>query len=154
MYVCVGRFNQSKSFIPQLQSLYNTKDFWLTYVGFLNICVYFKAINGTSINNLILRRPGNGCPKNTYGCVGKSCNSLETCFCEEHCSWETCRLVESPKECLHGMSSIWIWDTQRMLWVAHKSGIVRDGSLTILIDRFCSNQTVQNLEGIKWGNIL
>ena len=63
------------------------------------------------------------CPANTYGCTDNNCNGIQTCFCEEHCSWETCRLVEGPKKCVKGVKSEWIWDLNRLIWVAQRRGM-------------------------------
>ena len=43
------------------------------------------------------------------------------CYCEEHCVWAKCRLVEAPDECLIGTNSIWMWDSQKQYWVAQVS---------------------------------
>ena len=54
-----------------------------------------------------------GCPSGTF-------NSLNTCYCEDHCSWKTCRLSEPPQNCLSdiGAKAAWAWDTQKNVWVA------------------------------------
>ena len=33
------------------------------------------------------------------------------CTCNEHCSWDLCRLAEPPKTCLVGTNSEWHWDS-------------------------------------------
>ena len=40
------------------------------------------------------------------------------CYCEDHCSWEICRLYEAPDECLIGTDSAWLWDSPKRIWVA------------------------------------
>ena len=61
-------------------------------------------------------RTSNGCPKGTLGCMGKYCP--ETCFCEDHCSFEKCLLYEKPDHCLKHANSVWSWDEWNMYWVA------------------------------------
>ena len=61
------------------------------------------------IQKLIPTRPSKGCPKCTF--EGKS-----TCFCEDHCSWNICRMNTPPKDCPKVGS--WIWDFSGMYWVA------------------------------------
>ena len=41
-----------------------------------------------------------------------------TCYCEDFCRWDMCRLKEPPKECLDGTGSNWFWDFQKWYWVA------------------------------------
>ena len=82
------------------------------------------AVNGTSYSLDIPRRPLGGCSANTYGCSGNDCNRPQSCFCEEHCSWETCRLVDSPGRCLKHVESTWIWDAKKHFWVAQLGGMI------------------------------
>lgn len=82
------------------------------------------ATNGTSYSWLIPRLPVGGCPNNTYGCSGNDCNRPNSCFCEDHCSWETCRLVASPEECLKHVDSMWSWDAKKHFWVAQIGGMI------------------------------
>ena len=68
-------------------------------------------------------KPKQGCPFGTYGCTGKTCYNTKTCFCEQHCSWEKCRLLEAPDDCLAGMNSKWRWDSRKLHWVAQTKGM-------------------------------
>ena len=63
--------------------------------------------------SLIPKPPADGCPQGTF-------NSLNTCYCEDHCSWETCRLLNPPQNCLSNIAneSVWAWDSQKDVWVA------------------------------------
>ena len=65
------------------------------------------------MNETILKRPASGCPSGTY-------DSLHTCFCEDHCSWETCRLLKPPHNCLSVIDDLmqWGWDSIKGAWVA------------------------------------
>ena len=87
--------------------------------------IYTESEN-SSISHQMLRGVPNlseqSCPSNTYGCLGNNCNGLQTCFCEEHCSWEFCRLVQAPKECLEETKSDWTWDAKKLSWVAQRRG--------------------------------
>ena len=61
---------------------------------------------------MIPRPTANGCPKGTF-------SNLQTCFCEDHCSWETCRLLNPPQNCLSSMdNTAWAWDSIHDAWVA------------------------------------
>ena len=40
------------------------------------------------------------------------------CTCNEHCSWDLCRLVEPPKDCLLATGSVWQWDNLKNAYVA------------------------------------
>ena len=62
---------------------------------------------------MIPSRPASNCPSGTY-------NGLHTCFCEDHCSWETCRLQFPPHNCLLGIGkqATWAWDSIKSAWVA------------------------------------
>ena len=50
----------------------------------------------------------------------------QSCFCEEHCSWEICRLVDAPEKCLNDVESFWSWDENKYLWVAQKGGMMQE----------------------------
>ena len=88
----------------------------------------------------ILAKPKNGCPFGTYGCTGKACSNTKTCFCEQHCSWEKCRLLEKPDNCIAIMNSRWRWDSQKWHWVAQATGIQHHD---------CKNPTVLYNEDYK-----
>ena len=57
-----------------------------------------------------------GCPFGTIKCDGVGCPN--TCYCEDHCSWEKCLLEVPPEECLLGTKGAWIWNTNKMHWTA------------------------------------
>ena len=40
------------------------------------------------------------------------------CTCNEHCSWDLCRLLEPPDDCLLGTNSEWKWDNLKNAYVA------------------------------------
>ena len=82
-----------------------------------------KVIYGKTYSVIVPKRPKDGCPDNSYGCSGYDCNMKQSCFCEEHCSWETCRLVDYPEECIEDLESIWRWDTEKLFWVAQVHGM-------------------------------
>ena len=62
---------------------------------------------------MIPRRPKTGCPNDTF-------DGLSTCFCEDHCSWEVCRLINPPYNCISNIQGkvVWAWDTIGETWVA------------------------------------
>ena len=41
-----------------------------------------------------------------------------TCSCDTHCSWDLCRSLIPPSDCLLGTDSIWRWDNVKNAWVA------------------------------------
>ena len=54
-----------------------------------------------------------------YGCPPGTFESLSTCYCEDHCSWETCRLLNPPQNCLTSSpEAVWAWNTKENIWVA------------------------------------
>ena len=62
------------------------------------------------------------CPEGTIDC--EHCNNDRgMCFCEDHCSWEICRLHRAPHKCLSTADSNWVWDSKNMYWVAQMAGI-------------------------------
>ena len=76
------------------------------------------------------QRPNEGCPENTIdyhaNCstsAVSSCEKLEKCFCEDHCSWDKCYLLEPPQRCLSGSKeeSEWFWDSGNNYWVAQRN---------------------------------
>ena len=40
------------------------------------------------------------------------------CSCNEHCSWDICRLFEPPDDCIPGANSEWKWDNLKNAYVA------------------------------------
>ena len=65
--------------------------------------------------DLIPRTNADGCPKNT---LYKVLYGLGSCRCEDHCSWELCRLTVPPKQCIIDTYSVWQWDDKIRAWVA------------------------------------
>ena len=93
-----------------------------------------------SINREMIPRPNaTGCPVGTF-------NSLYTCFCEDHCSWETCRLSHPPQNCLSKIigEAVWAWDSGSDAWVAQ--GTFQGYSCNILSFIFVNrNSGAENL---------
>ena len=75
------------------------------------------SFNFLEINTIdeasIPKPPPGGCPQGTF-------DSLNTCYCEDHCSWETCWLINPPLNCLSNIAneSVWAWNAQKNVWVA------------------------------------
>ena len=71
------------------------------------------SVEETVKEQMIPKRPTSGCPYGTF-------DSMNTCFCEDHCSWETCRLITPPQDCLSRIDgeAIWNWDGVKHAWVA------------------------------------
>ena len=80
----------------------------------LNI-IFMKVIPG------VLPRPSDGCPRGTVGCDDPGCPN--TCFCEDHCSWEKCSLFNPPQDCFHKINGKWSRKSSRDVWVAKFHGI-------------------------------
>ena len=80
--------------------------------------------NAATYTAFIPKVPKHGCPTNTAGCSGNECHGQENCFCEEHCTWKTCRLLEYPAECLKEVKSTWKWDSMKGCWVAQVGGMM------------------------------
>ena len=56
------------------------------------------------------------CPTGTNGCAESKCPN--TCYCEDHCSYERCIIEEAPNDCLSQTNAEWTWDPLRRYWVA------------------------------------
>ena len=54
------------------------------------------------------------------------------CSCEPYCSWDKCRLLRAPDDCLTGTRSTWLWDVQRNYWVAQEQTGTKIASLIYL----------------------
>ena len=76
--------------------------------------MYFRILSKIDSN------PYKECPKYTVGCYGLGCPN--TCFCEEHCSWEKCRLEEPPKDCLEKLGGVWVKHYVENYWIAEFTG--------------------------------
>ena len=44
--------------------------------------------------------------------------TFRTCYCEQHCSWDECYLVDPPETCLKGSGRVWVWSSVKTCWVA------------------------------------
>ena len=44
-----------------------------------------------------------------------------TCFCEDHCSFDICRLEIPPDYCLAGINGWWAWNSIQMYWMAQSA---------------------------------
>ena len=47
-------------------------------------------------------------------------DSLETCYCEPHCSWAMCRLESPATDCLVDQRSTWKWNPEKRYYMAQK----------------------------------
>ena len=63
--------------------------------------------------DLIPRANADACPAQLHYTAG-----IGSCNCEDHCSWDLCRLVVAPRDCLMGTYSEWQWDYLKVAWVA------------------------------------
>ena len=50
--------------------------------------------------------------------------TLQTCFCEDYCTWRKCKLNVPPVVCLptNSIASEWAWDPVKSYWVAQIKG--------------------------------
>ena len=64
-------------------------------------------------HEMIPKKPSSGCPDGTF-------DGASTCYCEDHCSWESCRLVFPPKSCWSSSQGekIWAWNQVNNAWTA------------------------------------
>ena len=92
-----------------------------------------QAMNGTSYSNLIPKRHHGECPSNTYGNSGDDYTSPQNCYCEEHCTWEACRLLDSPEDCVRDVGSFWSWDSKKRFWIAQIGGTIFYLTLAFLV---------------------
>ena len=71
---------------------------------------------------MILRRPDNGCPYNTYEVIDgdDTFTGFEGayCLCEDNCSWKGCKLEVPPPNCLSENKGVWLWDSRKRIWIA------------------------------------
>ena len=84
---------------------------------------------------LIPRRTSDGCPNNMGHRTFEyhiDFPPVDTCACEDHCSWDMCFLLHPPEECLCGTESKWYWDARLNAWVAQ---VVQGNKLTSRSDR-------------------
>ena len=70
-----------------------------------------KYIDEDMEGTIIAPRPTNGCPINTI-------DGIDTCFCEDHCSWNKCRLAKPPIQCLGNTVYEWKWNSAGNHWTA------------------------------------
>ena len=67
--------------------------------------------------------PRDGCYEGTFEHYWK--DIVITCFCEDHCAWERCHLIEPPEKCVIGTQNDWWWDDKQGYWTAQRlPGIV------------------------------
>ena len=57
-------------------------------------------------------------PTGKYYDSGVRHKSYKTCYCEEHCSWHECYLVDPPNICLIGTNRVWAWNSSGSYWFA------------------------------------
>ena len=86
-----------------------------------NSCIYlfyFIADLQYSIDvELIPRSHRNRCP------IGSKYRArFGVCSCNRHCSWDLCRTIDPPNDCLAGTGSVWRWDQVKNAWVAQIDG--------------------------------
>ena len=78
--------------------------------------------------NLIPRSPKDDClPNKIYR------ERFSTCSCDDHCSWDLCRSLTLPSDCLLGKDSIWKLDNVKNAWVAQ---LRRGDNINFLYIRF------------------
>ena len=87
-------------------------------------------LSGGYVNETLpLSRQLNGCPTDTL-------DGITTCFCDEYCSWDVCRVDEPPKKC--PMVSSWEWNSNQNYWFARSQGNHLLKSSTFFPNRFFS----------------
>ena len=54
------------------------------------------------------------------GCPGGTIDGMTTCYCEDHCSWNICRLSEPPTCQLdfENTNVRWAWNSDESYWIA------------------------------------
>ena len=60
-------------------------------------------------------------PRASYDYCSRSATyrrGLGVCTCNDHCSWDLCRVSEPPDDCLQGTNSEWQWDNLKNAYVA------------------------------------
>ena len=67
-----------------------------------------------TILDIAIDRPINGCPFGTIGCDKIECP--KACFCEDHCSWNKCKLENPPVGCLGHSNRKWEYDEKELYW--------------------------------------
>ena len=79
----------------------------------------------------LIPRPSDGCPEGTIGFNAPGCPN--TCYCEDHCSWEKCSLVNAPTDCFHRTNGAWSRKSSRDVWVAKFHGTPNNATHTFFI---------------------
>ena len=76
--------------------------------------LYFVTVNTKDyiVEVSLIPRAGNDECKATYRA------RFGVCTCNDHCSWDICRLLEPPDDCLLGKNSEWKWDSLKNAFVA------------------------------------
>ena len=101
-----------------LQLTKYTKLYLLSKISLQTSTLFFNLIDG--FEPQLPLRPSDGCPKGTTGCYTFGCPN--TCYCEDHCSWEKCFLATPPERCLSGTDGAWYWMFDEMYWTAGPKG--------------------------------
>ena len=87
----------------------------------------FIIVEPNANKSLVPIRPSEGCPEGTI-------DGITTCFCEDYCSWNICRLKHPPINCPMVMS--WQWYSDGMHWMAQSNisePLVLDSKLTYFV---------------------
>ena len=85
-----------------------------TYTNISKSSFLDKSANDHSLNaSLIPRSLRQECPDDS-----QYRERFGVCTCNEHCSWDLCRSLVPPKNCLAGTGSVWLWDHLKYAWVA------------------------------------
>ena len=75
---------------------------------------------------LVPEAPMNGCPNKKIQCeMPKELESFvcpNTCYCEDHCSWQHCSLNDPPMECFDDIDGTWFRKNEGDPWVAKFNG--------------------------------
>ena len=67
-------------------------------------------------------------------CPFESASNRFTCFCEDHCSLEICRLDQPPERCLPNKDTAWIWDVNLLYWRANGNDTMGIFEINPLVD--------------------
>ena len=80
------------------------------------------------------------CPKNVRYVKG-----LDTCYCEEHCTWKMCFITHPPKDCLIGTGFGWTWSSTKTCWIARYSDLKEQGIKESSIQNLSEPEDKSNL---------
>ena len=79
----------------------------------LNLSFEDRTMDHSLFVNLIPRSDQQDCPLNKHYRA-----RFGTCSCDNHCSWDVCRSIVPPLDCILGTDSNWIHDNVKNAWVA------------------------------------